>query len=65
LDLQPIRIYEEFRGTNNSLQRYNEDEDCQDAVVEQITAKHQETSDDQESDETDTPEQVGCHEIYY
>jgi hypothetical protein len=34
----------EFSGINSSLQCYNENEDCEEAVVEQIAAKHQKTS---------------------
>jgi hypothetical protein len=34
------RNYEEFSCIDNSLQCYNENEDCEDAV-EQIAAKHQ------------------------
>jgi hypothetical protein len=35
---------------NNSLQCYNENEDCEDANVEQIAAKHQKTSEYHETD---------------
>jgi hypothetical protein len=41
---------------NNSLQCYNENGDCEDAVVEQIAEKHQKTSEYQETDEVDTTE---------
>jgi hypothetical protein len=46
--------------TKSSLQYYYENEDCEDAVVEQIAAKYQKTSEYQETDEDDTtkPEQV-------
>jgi hypothetical protein len=57
-DLQCVRNYEEFVCINNSLQCYNENEDCGDAVVEQVTATHQETSQNQETDEVDTPKPV-------
>jgi hypothetical protein len=36
--------YDEFSCINSSLQCYNENEDCEDAIVEQIAAKHQKTS---------------------
>jgi uncharacterized membrane protein len=39
-----------------SLQCYNENEDCEDAIVEQIATKHQKTSEHQETDEDDTTE---------
>jgi hypothetical protein len=35
--------YEEFSCINSSLQCYNENEDCEEAIVEQIAAKHQKT----------------------
>jgi hypothetical protein len=43
-----------FPCIDNSLQCYNENEDCEEAIVEQIAAKHQKTSDDQETDEDNT-----------
>jgi hypothetical protein len=48
--------YEEFSCINNSLQCYNENEDCEEAIVEQIAAKQQKTSEYQETDEDDTTE---------
>jgi hypothetical protein len=48
--------YEGFVCIENSLECYDENEDCEAAIFYQITAKHQETSEDQESDEVDTPE---------
>jgi hypothetical protein len=47
-------ITKEFPCTDGSLQCYNENEDCEEATVEQIAAKHQKTSEDQETDEDDT-----------
>jgi hypothetical protein len=43
-----------FSCMHNSLQCYNENYDCEDVIVEQIAAKHQKTSKDQETDEDDT-----------
>jgi hypothetical protein len=43
--------YEEFSCIDNSLQCYNKDKDCEEAVVEQIAAQHKKISEDQESDE--------------
>jgi hypothetical protein len=34
-------------------QCYNESEDCEEAIVEQIAVKHQKTSEHQESDDDD------------
>jgi hypothetical protein len=42
--------------TLTSLQCYNENEDCEDAIVEQIATKCQKTSEYQETDEDDTTE---------
>jgi hypothetical protein len=53
-----IGNYEEFSFIYSSLQCYSENEDCEEAVVEWIAAKHQETS-DQETDEGDTTEHEG------
>jgi hypothetical protein len=36
LEMSHIRNYEEFSCINNSLQCYNENEDCEEAVVEQL-----------------------------
>jgi hypothetical protein len=38
--------YKEISGINSSLQCYNENEDCEEAVVERIAAKQQKTSED-------------------
>jgi hypothetical protein len=56
LELQHLKNYEEVVGIDNRLQCYNENEDCDDAVVQQIAAKHQQTSEDQEADMVDIPE---------
>jgi hypothetical protein len=52
LEVHHVGNYEEF--SCNSLQCYNED--CEDTIVEQIAAKHQKTSEYQETDEDDTTE---------
>jgi hypothetical protein len=56
LELQRIRKYEGFVCFENSIQCCNENGECEDAIVEEIAAKQQETSEDQGSDEVDTPE---------
>jgi len=56
LEFQCIRNYEEFVCMDNSLQCYNENKDYEDAILVQIAAKYQETAEDEESDEADTPE---------
>jgi hypothetical protein len=48
--------YEQFSCIDNSLQCYKENEDCEDAIVEQISVKRQKTSTYQETDEDDTTE---------
>jgi hypothetical protein len=48
--------YEEFSCIDNSLQCYNENEDCEDAIVEQIAVKRQKTSQYQETEEEDMTE---------
>jgi hypothetical protein len=54
LEIHHVGNYEEFLYIDSSLQSCNENEDCEEAIVEQITANHQKTSEDQESDEDDT-----------
>jgi hypothetical protein len=56
LKIYHVGNYEEFSRTDSSLQCYNKNEDCDEEIVEQIEAKHNKTSDDQESDEDDTTE---------
>jgi hypothetical protein len=41
---------------DNSLQWYNKDEGCEEAIVELIAARHRKTSDDQQTDGEDTTE---------
>jgi hypothetical protein len=48
--------YEEFSFFDNNHQCYNENEDCEKATVEQTAAKHQKTSQYQETDEDDMTE---------
>jgi hypothetical protein len=43
LEMHHFGNYEEFSCINNSLQCYNESEDWEEAVVEQLAAKHQKT----------------------
>jgi hypothetical protein len=54
-----IRNYEEFLFLNSSLQCCNENEVCEEAVVERIATKHQKTSEDQETGKDDTTEYEG------
>jgi hypothetical protein len=56
LKLHHVGNYEEFLCINNGLQCYNENEDCEEAIVEQIAVKHQKTSEDQQTDEDDVTE---------
>jgi hypothetical protein len=56
LEMHHVGNYEEFSCINSSLQYYNEYEDCEDTIVEQIAAKHQKTSEYQETDEDDMTE---------
>jgi hypothetical protein len=48
--------YEEFSCIDNSLQYYNKNEGCDEDIFEKIAAKHQKTSEDQETNEDDTTE---------
>jgi hypothetical protein len=54
LVMHHVGNHEEFSWIHNNIQCYNENEDCEKAIVEQIAAKQQKTSHDQESDEDDT-----------
>jgi hypothetical protein len=56
LETHHVRNCEEFSFINNSLQYYNANEDSEEATVAQIAAKHQKTSEDQETNEDDTTE---------
>jgi hypothetical protein len=40
LELHLIGNYEEFSYIDNSIHCYNENEDCEEAIVEQIAVKH-------------------------
>jgi hypothetical protein len=49
--------YEKFEGIDNNVECYNENEDCEDEIVESILSKHQdEELEGEESDEDDTSE---------
>jgi hypothetical protein len=54
-----IGYYEEFSTIDSSLQCCNDNEDCEEAVVERIAAKHHKTSEDQETGKDDTTEHEG------
>jgi hypothetical protein len=60
LGMHQVRNYEEFSCTDNSLQCYNENEVCEEAVVEHIAAKHQKAPDQETDDDDDDiePERV-------
>jgi hypothetical protein len=47
-EMHQARNYEGFWWIDNSIWYNNEIEDCEEAVVEQIAVKHQNTSEDQE-----------------
>jgi hypothetical protein len=56
-ELQKFRNCEEFEGIDNNVECYNENEDCEDEIVESILSKHQdEELEGEESDEDDTSE---------
>jgi hypothetical protein len=68
-EVQKVRNYEEFEGIDNNVECYNENEDCEDEIVESILSKHQdEELEGKESDEDDTSEleqvTTGFQEIY-
>jgi hypothetical protein len=46
LEVRHVGNYEEFICIGNSLQCYDENEDCEEAIVEQIAAKHHRPSED-------------------
>jgi hypothetical protein len=58
LELQRVRNYKQFVCTDNRLQCYNESDDFDNAIVQQITAAHQQKSTHNGSDKVDTPRQV-------
>jgi hypothetical protein len=39
--VKKVRRYEEFEGIDNNVECYNENEDCEDEIVESIQSKHQ------------------------
>ncbi|KFM64333.1 Tigger transposable element-derived protein 4, partial [Stegodyphus mimosarum] len=53
VELQQVQNCEEFLSIDNELQCYNENEDCEAAIVARVTAKHTAASEDQESDDDD------------
>jgi hypothetical protein len=54
---QKLRNYEEFEGIDNNVVCYNENEDCENEIVESILSKYQdEELEGEESDEDDTSE---------
>jgi hypothetical protein len=56
-EVQKFRNYEEFEDIDNNVERYNENGDCEDEIVESILSKHQdEELEGEESDEDDTTE---------
>jgi hypothetical protein len=60
LEMHHVGNYEEFSCIDNSLQCYNENEDCKVATVEQIAVKHQKTPEDQKTNEDDTSD---CEQV--
>ena len=56
-EVKKVRRYEEFEGIDNNVECYNENEDCEDEIVESIQSKHQDEEwEGEESDEDDTSE---------
>jgi hypothetical protein len=47
LEVPHFGSYEEFSCMGNILQYYKDSEDCKEAIVEQIAAKHQKISENQ------------------
>jgi hypothetical protein len=56
LEMHCFRSYEEFSCINNSLHWYNENEDSEEAIIEQIAVKHQKTSDNHETNDDNRSE---------
>jgi hypothetical protein len=56
LEMHHVGNYEEFSCIVKSLQCYDGNEDSEDGTVEQSAAKHQRTSEHQETDEDDKAE---------
>jgi hypothetical protein len=54
LETQHVGNDEQFSCTGGTLQCYNENEECEEATVEEIAAKHHKTSEGQETDQDDT-----------
>jgi hypothetical protein len=40
-EVQKVRNYEDFEGIDNNVECYNENEDCEDEIVESTLSKHQ------------------------
>jgi hypothetical protein len=53
LEMHHIRNYEELSFINSSHQCYSENEDSEEATVEQISVKHQKTSETDEDNVTE------------
>ena len=51
----PVGNYQEFSTIDNNLACYDENEDCEDAIVEVIKSKHQTLGEDDDSDDEDPP----------
>nr|CAD7570829.1 unnamed protein product [Timema californicum] len=45
---------------DDNLQCHDENEDCEDTIIEEIAAKHLETTKEQENDDNETPKSLGC-----
>nr|CAD7407869.1 unnamed protein product [Timema poppensis] len=45
---------------DDNLQCHDENEDCEDTIIEEIAAKHSETTKEQENDDNETPKSLGC-----
>jgi hypothetical protein len=53
MEIYHVSRYEELSFINNSHQCYSENEDSEEAIVEQISLKHQKTSETDEDDMTE------------
>lgn len=56
LEMYHVENYEEFSCSDSSRQCYNENEVCEEAIVEQVAVKCQKISEAQETDKDDTIE---------
>ncbi|XP_051784514.1 tigger transposable element-derived protein 6-like [Erpetoichthys calabaricus] len=58
LQVQSVENYEEFISIDDNIECYNENEDCDDVIVEEIAVKREETTDNQETDKANAHEEI-------